>query len=56
MPPYFTIIVPMPQLKPAAKGYKKPNELSNIFISIERQKIPNMPNISATIIEKFIFS
>ena len=45
MPPYFTIIVPIPQLNPAAKVIKKPNELSNIFISIERQKIPNMPNI-----------
>ena len=56
MPPYFTIIVPIAQLKPAERVIRKPKIFSKIFISIERKKIPIIPKIKETIIEKFIFS
>ena len=56
IPPYFTIIVPIAQLKPAESVIKKPKIFSKIFISIDRKNIPNIPKNNEIIIEVLIFS
>ena len=40
IPPYFTNIVPIAQLKPAESVMKKPKIFSKMFISKDRKKIP----------------
>ena len=56
IPPYFTIIVPTAQLKPADKVMRKPKIFSKIFISMERKKIPIIPKTKENIIEILILS
>ena len=56
IPPYFTIIVPIAQLKPAERVIRKPKRFSKILISVDRKKIPIIPKIKEITIERFIFS
>ena len=54
--PYFTIIVPIAQLKPADKVIRKPNIFSKTLISKDRKIMPVIPKINEIIIDILIFS
>ena len=53
IPPYFTIMVPIAQLKPADNVIKKPKIFSKTLISKDRKKMPVIPKINEIIIDVF---